>query len=356
VYESLRSAHLERAHQLAPASILGRTRRYDFDPSLAEGLDVHRVGTSGAVMTVLRSSLTAIEVNEPLMLSCVVRTAAVVAAARAVGMVRRERAVLVSYAIENRNPWEGPASRGLRARARAALRRIASRYVARQLDRVAYGTEAAASLYASVLGEDMTAVSRLVPALSAPCHCAPAATVPSGGVLFLGALTQRKGVDRLLEAWADVVAARPDASMVVVGAGPLESLVRERALSDPTVEMLLSPPRIEVHRLLRQASVLVLLSQPMPSWREQVGLPIVEALAHGCTVVTTDQTGLAAWLGAHGHHVLPAAASSRDVAGSIVEALVQGRSRSSVLADLPAADGRLEADAWLFAEGHGRPG
>jgi glycosyltransferase involved in cell wall biosynthesis len=34
-------------------------------------------------------------------------------------------------------------------------------------------------------------------------------------------------------------------------------------------------------------------------WREQIGLPLVEGLAHGCRVVTTTETGLAEDLRGH---------------------------------------------------------
>jgi glycosyltransferase involved in cell wall biosynthesis len=102
-----------------------------------------------------------------------------------------------------------------------------------------------------------------------------------------------------------------------------------------------------VHRALRRAAVLVLLSQPTPTWREQVGLPLVEGLAHGCTVVTTAETGLADWLAAHGHTVLAPDAAPATVVAAVVEALAAGRPAASVLADLPDDDGRQAAEAWL---------
>ena len=92
----------------------------------------------------------------------------------------------------------------------------------------------------------------------------------------------------------------------------------------------------------------VLLSQPTPTWREQVGLPVVEGLAHGCTVVTTTETGLAGWLAAHGHEVLPPGAPDGEVAAAVDRALGRRRPAGDVLADLPAADGRLAADRWMF--------
>jgi len=92
----------------------------------------------------------------------------------------------------------------------------------------------------------------------------------------------------------------------------------------------------------------VLLSQRTTNWREQVGLPIVEALAHGCAVVASDETGLADWLATHGHRCVSPSASEGELADVVVVAIKAERPVDSVLADLPAVDGRSRADAWLF--------
>ena len=112
--------------------------------------------------------------------------------------------------------------------------------------------------------------------------------------------------------------------------------------------MQIDPARAQIHAQLRRSRVLVLPSQPAPGWREQVGLPICEGLAHGCTIVTSTETGLAGWLAFHGHRVESPAVPADDWAGALALALRQGRPASAVLDDLPIVDGRLAADAWLF--------
>jgi glycosyltransferase involved in cell wall biosynthesis len=82
---------------------------------------------------------------------------------------------------------------------------------------------------------------------------------------------------------------------LVIGAGRLLPEVRAWADGRDDVDLEIDPPRARVHEAMRESSVLVLLSQPHGHWREQVGLPIVEGLAHGCEVVTTSETGLASW-------------------------------------------------------------
>jgi glycosyltransferase involved in cell wall biosynthesis len=254
----------------------------------------------------------------------------------------------VSYAIENRDPFSGPPPRRLRGRLRRRVEQALSRFVAARVDRLAFGTGAAQELYHSVFGPRLRGRTALVPAVPAPCPCPAAPDRDRHQLLFLGAFHERKGLRTLLRAWPDVRAGCPAARLALVGKGPLEPLAADLSARDGAVSLLVDPPRREVHRALRRAAVVVLLSQPMPNWREQVGLPLVEALAHGCAVVTTSESGLAAWLSEHGHTVLAPSTPPDEIATAIVRALAGRREETSVLADLPAVDGRLAADAWMF--------
>jgi glycosyltransferase involved in cell wall biosynthesis len=362
LYETVRTAHLERAHTLTPASILYGRRRYDFDDEVAKGLDLHQVSLPGLVRVLWSSPVAAIEVNEPLMTSGLRRAALAVAATRARG--RPGHVQVVTYAIENRDPagstspraggaahGVGGVVRAVRRRARVLADAALRRYVWRRLDRVAFGTAAAQELYARLLPATGPGVeTALIPALPAPCSCAAGAAADPARVLFVGAFTVRKGFPLLMEAWPHVVAQRPDARLGLVGKGPLEDLARERAAGDPTVSLDVDPPRDRIHEHLRRATILVLPSQPTSTWREQVGLPIIEGLSHGCAVVTTTETGLASWLERHGHTVIGAGGSPHELADAVIAALDASRSATSVLADLPEVDGRLAADRWLFAD------
>lgn len=350
IYGSVRSAHLERARALSPASILHRRWRYDFDPRLTGGLDLIRGGTFSMVVTLLTSRLSTLEVHEPLLRPGLVRTALGVVSGRLGAALRGRRLSVVSYAIENRNNYQPVPSR-LRSRARRRLDWALTRFVARRLDRIAYGTAAAEELYGSLLRRDLAGTAaRLVPAVPSPCACPAAVDRYPDLVLFLGAFSDRKGLRQLVDAWPAVLTRQPRAQLVLAGQGPLEPVARALADVHEGVRLLVAPPREEIHALLRQASVLVLLSQRTPTWREQVGLPVVEGLAHGCLVVTTEETGLSAWLAAHGHVVLSRTAAREDIAASVADALTCRRSAASILADLPAEDGRLAADHWLTGE------
>jgi glycosyltransferase involved in cell wall biosynthesis len=351
VYEQLRTAHLERAHELEPASIAFFGRYYDFEQSLTEGLDlVPLAGSRELFGLVLRGRVRELELNEPLALAAVKHSLVAIAAARLAGVLRRRRVRVVSYAIENAAPLESAGHR-VRSSWRRMVFRFAVRLVLWQTDRLAFGTTAAQHRYEEV-GVRARTVTTVVPALPTVCSCVGdlAAEGPRDAeVLFVGAFDERKGLRPLLAAWPLVVAAVPDARLRVIGQGPLEDELRALVADRPEVTWEVAPQRTVIHARQRRAKVLVLWSQPSTTWREQVGLPLVEGLSHGCLVVASEQTGIADWLTDHGHQVVDTGAGIQALAAAVVTSLRSTRSPASVVADLPEVDGRLAADRWLFA-------
>ncbi|MET1005199.1 MAG: glycosyltransferase [Propionibacteriaceae bacterium] len=355
-YEVLRTAHLERARTFAPASILYRTTRYDFDSTLTEGLDLVACGYSRLVVILSSNRVDRLEINEPLARGGLLMGACAVAAVRIGGLVRRRRTAVVSYAIENLNPFSKRPIR-LKSRVRYSVEMQLSHWLAGQVDQIAFGTSGAQELYAGVFGGRLAGTeARLVPALPAACSClTPESSPRDGSVTFLGSFDARKGITELMAAWDLVASARPDARLTVIGKGPLLATVADFVAAHPSASLVVDPPREQIHQQLRSTSLLVLLSQPSATWREQVGLPIVEGLSHGATVLTTTQTGLADWLASHGHVTIDAAATPEVTAAAIVQALQLSRPAESVLADLPELDGRQLADQWLMADDLERP-
>ncbi len=349
-YWSLRSAHLERARSWAPASILFAHRNYDFDEATAAGLDLveGRLPRRLAVLALSRPAV--VEVNEPLMRPGIADTAAVVLLVRAL-RTAGVRTTVVSYAIENRDPFGArPQLDSPKARLRWELDRRLAAVVARGLDRIAFGTPGSAQLYDRRFGERMRAAGALIDALPAPCECldGPSSVPDRPTAVFVGEFSARKGVPHLLAAWPAVRGTLPDARLVMIGKGPLVDDVRAAADASADITVVEDPPRPRIHEILRAADAVVLLSTATPTWREQVGLPIVEGLGHGCRIVATSQTGLADWLVAHGHEVIDDPADSVAVSAALARALDGSRARQSVLADLPAVDGREAADRWLM--------
>ncbi|MBO3096485.1 glycosyltransferase family 4 protein [Cellulomonas dongxiuzhuiae] len=350
LYEQARTAHLERQAADPRLSLLYAAPRYDFDVQLAERLDARRASTLDAARLLWRSDVAVLEITEPAFLAGIVRAATCLTALRLRRVVRRRPLPrVVSYAIGNNDPREEYQPRSVREQVTFRAKWWMSSRVVRRVDRLVFGTPQAAATYHALYGPPSRhQETRTIPALPTPCSCPTAAPDP-GRILFLGAFVERKGLAVLLEAWP-ALAEHPGTTLTCVGKGQLEGEVRALAATDDRVRVVVDPPREQIHAELRAASVLVLPSQASPTWREQVGLPIVEALEHGCTVVTTDQTGLAPWLAEHGHRVVPSSAAAADLGDALLDTLLAPLPRAEVLASLPTQDGREAAHAWMFAD------
>ena len=116
-----------------------------------------------------------------------------------------------------------------------------------------------------------------------------AAGLPTDGVLVgcVGRLWERKGQRELMAAWADVVAACPQARLVLVGDGPLREELEEAAAAPELAgTVLLTGSREDVSTILDGLDVLV-----VPSHHEGFSLATVEAMLHELPVVATAAGG-----------------------------------------------------------------
>lgn len=356
-YHTVRTAHLERSLELEPADLVYGQRRYDFDEAIAGAVAararLEQASDLRLAWLLLRRGYIVVEVNEPIALETVRRTALAMAAIGLSDAFRRRRTTVVTYAIGNVPLKDLPRPGGKARMGRWLDERVAP-FVWRRTDRAVFGTRAARSAYQQSFGAaaPRTAIA-MIPAISAACTCLTEkrATVGDANfprLLFLGDLSVRKGFDLVVHAWSNIRDLLPDAEFVIVGRGSLTDVATKLAAADERVSLIIDPPRRVVHEQLRRASVVVLPSQPNRGWREQVGLPLVEGLAHGCTVVTTKETGIADWLGSHGHQTVPAQDAAAQLPKILTHAIRNPIEPETVLGSLPERDGRLEADAWMF--------
>ena len=107
--------------------------------------------------------------------------------------------------------------------------------------------------------------------------------------LFLGRINWKKGLDRLIKAWKDV----PDAILLIAG-NDEDSYQRDLArLATKTgvagrIRFLGMVQGESKWRLFRDAELFVL-----PSYSENFGISVLEAMFMGCPVVVTPEVGLA---------------------------------------------------------------
>ena len=110
-------------------------------------------------------------------------------------------------------------------------------------------------------------------------------------VLCLRRLTQRMGLDRLVEAWSAVVTAHPDAMLVIGGTGPLRDLLERQVRTAGLEQHVMFAgfvPEKDLPFAYRAADFSVVPSVAM----EGFGLVILESLAAGTPALLTPVGGM----------------------------------------------------------------
>jgi glycosyltransferase involved in cell wall biosynthesis len=105
-------------------------------------------------------------------------------------------------------------------------------------------------------------------------------------VLFVGRLSDEKGIACLLQAWKGL---RAKPRLIIVGDGPLAPMVRDCASTDRTVQWLGFVNRSEILDLMGNAFVLVFPSL----WFEAFPLVLAEAFAKGLPVIASNLGSMA---------------------------------------------------------------
>lgn len=360
VYASIRTAHLERLDSMMPAVLIYQRQRYDFDVRAApDGAELLQLGRLATVLHLLRRHYAVVEVNEPTWSTRWLDLGAQVLAVKVRAFVSRKPTVITSYCIGNLDPVESIRQRRpqLPRWTVSAWTKIVVYLLSRAISRLAFGTSGARAAYQPYIGQRYVASRcRTFEALPAPCACLRARGLietdddePPLRVVFLGAFSDRKGIRQLLTAW-DGLAADCAIRLRLIGKGALTEHVVRWAAEHPRVELLIDPPRSMIHESLREAQTVVLLSQPTAGWREQVGLPIVEGLSHGCRIVTSTETGLAPWLSRNGHCVVDPGMPVDELTKLLAALVGESWSRTGALSKLPQIDRRAAADRWMFGD------
>jgi glycosyltransferase involved in cell wall biosynthesis len=145
-------------------------------------------------------------------------------------------------------------------------------------------------------------------------------------VLFVSSLWQYKNCDGLLRAWALARNELGDRQLAIVGPGrdkryvaQLHALAAELGISGDLV-FVGGVPLEETVPFYQAADVFV-----YPSFNETFGLPILEAMACGCPVVTSDTSSMPETAG--GAAVLSDPNNPASIARAILEAAEPGRDR-----------------------------
>ena len=110
-------------------------------------------------------------------------------------------------------------------------------------------------------------------------------------ILYVGRFVPQKGLVYLIKAFAKIKQEVKDVALVLVGEGPMRSLILELCKKldvDRHVHILKPYNYSEIHKVHAISDVTVLPSVPTRTWIEQFGLVLIEAMACGKPVVATN--------------------------------------------------------------------
>lgn len=130
------------------------------------------------------------------------------------------------------------------------------------------------------------------PAGHSPLAAGPFADLPRPYALFLSRINWKKGLDRLIRAWQAV----PDLTLVIAGNdedGYQRELEGRAAAAGITARVRFVGPVTDEHKwaLYEEAQMFIL-----PSYSENFGNVVAEAMAMACPVIVTPEVGLASLL------------------------------------------------------------
>lgn len=154
-------------------------------------------------------------------------------------------------------------------------------------------------------------------------------------IVFVGRLVREKGVQTLIEATPAIVAACPQAQIVIIGKGPMMTDLTAKAHELGVEERVHFTGFVsdeERNDWLKRASLAV-----FPSLYEPFGIVALEAMAVAIPVVVADVGGLADVV-THGHNGLKALPGDPSSLAAQVIALLQDRTLATQFADVASAE------------------
>jgi glycosyltransferase involved in cell wall biosynthesis len=113
-------------------------------------------------------------------------------------------------------------------------------------------------------------------------------TMPTPTFLFMGRISQEKGVLTLVDAWKAISRDNPSAQLIVCGSGPLEDWLQGQADEIPSLQFLGHVGGEKKQKLLAECLAVVVPSV----WWEPLGIVVYEAYDNGKPVLAAASGGL----------------------------------------------------------------
>ncbi len=151
-------------------------------------------------------------------------------------------------------------------------------------------------------------------------------------IVFVGRLSEQKGVQYLLEAFPAIQRKVPSAKLVIVGGGPYEKTLKQQAKNMNNVTFTGSLHHSELHAYYKRADVFVLPSiSGRGLGKEGFGLAVVEAMAANSPVVATNTGGLTDIIDHNKTGLLVPERNAKELGAAII-LLLKNKSKATTLA------------------------
>jgi len=114
-------------------------------------------------------------------------------------------------------------------------------------------------------------------------------------LLFVGRLSDQKGLQYIIDAMPNIVIEEPSAKLLIIGEGPYKSELLKRINENKVnenVEFLGSLPSSEVAKYHNYADIFIFPSLSNKTGTEALGLALMEAMSSGCAVVGANVGGI----------------------------------------------------------------
>jgi len=136
-------------------------------------------------------------------------------------------------------------------------------------------------------------------------------------LVYMGRLEERKGVQVLLRAWAEIATALPNAHLTIAGDGHLKKDLHQivQNTSLPRVRFLSPPSHAEAPGLIASADFFMAPA----TGGESFGLVLIEAMSAGALPVAAANTGFATVLTGEGAALMVPPSDPKALASKVIK-------------------------------------